>query len=86
MIKPIAQELGYAPPVTFTTNDHLYCLFQEPAIRLKKLLMTILQPYLCFKRLQWPPVAMITLLWSASVTTPISPVKSPIWKPPTPEL
>lgn len=36
MIKPVAQELGYAPPVTFTTNDHLYCLFQEPAIRLKK--------------------------------------------------
>lgn len=27
MIKTVAQELGYAPPVTFTTNDYLYCLF-----------------------------------------------------------
>lgn len=54
MIKPVAQELGYAPPVTSTTNDYLYCLFQETAIMplLKKVVNDHLQPYLCFERSQ----------------------------------
>lgn len=52
MIKFVTQGLGYAPPVTLTTNGSVLPVQEMTTMSIfQKVVMTILQPNFCFKRL-----------------------------------